>query len=193
MSIAIDVGGYMGDYLFKFDEMDCDKIICIEPSSQYSSVCSRISNLLDTEIVVVNKALYKKGTYALSSDTDGSNIFSGNPESDQMVEGICFDDLVKDHELSHVKYMKLNCEGSEFVILEDILEMNFDVDEFLVQFHDNDEQRDSLVKRFSERGYDIFTHQRHEKDNYVWWSIVKKDIKRTLDNPASIIIKPYSP
>jgi FkbM family methyltransferase len=193
MNVAIDVGGYQGQYLYYFDQMNCDKIICIEPSELYFSVCSKIAELVDTETILVNKALYKKGDYFLSNDVDGSNIFSADPQSDEQVRGISFADLVKEHELSHVKYIKLNCEGCEFTILEDILEMNFDVDEFLVQFHENDEHRNSLLKQFSERGYDIYTHQRFESDNYVWWSIVKKDMKRTLDNPASNIVKPFSP
>ena len=191
MTLAIDVGGYHGQFLYGFDQVGCDKIICIEPSEKYFSMCAKVARDIESEVILVNKALHKTGFYALTDEGDASNILSGDPTVDEIVDGISFIDLIKRYDLKHANYVKLNCEGSEFVILQDILELDFDVDEFFVQFHGNDELRDSILKKFMEKGYDVYSHQRTENGTIFWWSIIKKNMERIFGK-SSPVVKPYS-
>ena len=83
----------------------------------------------------------------------------------------------------------MNCEGSEFTILEELIESGVSFNEMAVQFHSSrpnvevsfDDHRDRLVKRFIDLGYDVWTHQRWEGDAFVWWSIVRKGENPVLE------------
>ena len=85
MTLAIDVGGYKGQFLYGFGQLGCDKIICIEPSKKYFSMCAKVAKDIKSEVILVNKALYKTGFYSLTDEGDASNILSGDPMVNELV------------------------------------------------------------------------------------------------------------
>tara|TARA_R100000005_G_C4929679_1_gene159263 strand:- start:189 stop:779 length:591 start_codon:yes stop_codon:yes gene_type:complete len=189
--IGIDVGGYKGKFISILHDLGCDKIYCFEPESKFYELCVGVAEKLSPNFEVVKKCLYKDGTYQLNYDDDGSSIFIDS-NTTTTVESVSIKTFAESKNINHIDYIKINCEGGEFQILNDMIENDITFGEMFVQFHNNvegDDVRDSLLKKLYDLGYSIFSHQRWKDDNYVWWSVLHQnnnDIKlATSDLPIT--------
>ena len=186
--IGIDVGGYKGQFISILHNLGCDKIYCFEPETKFYDLCSAVAENVSSSVEVIKKCLYKDGTFNLNYADDGSSIFIES-NTKTPVESVSMKTFAESEKISHIEYIKINCEGGEFQILNDLIDYNITFEEMFVQFHNNvegDHVRDDLLKKLYDLGYHIFSHQRHIGDNYVWWSILnqnnKNGIKLATDN-----------
>ena len=74
-----------------------------------------------------------------------------------------FDDIVKMLKHKYIDVVKMDIEGSEYLVLEKILDMNFEIGQFLVEFHDrllsNEKYKSkNVVEKMNQKGYEIFAH-----------------------------------
>mgnify|MGYP001146975768 CR=1 FL=1 len=125
--IFLDVGAHWGETIEAVldDRYKFDRIICFEPSSKCWKKLYRFNN----ERIIINKfglynkscslPLYSPGSAGASIFKDKYNVDIKDYEickfvkaSDWFKENITFDDIV---------YLKLNCEGAEVDILDDLL------------------------------------------------------------------------
>ena len=183
--IGLDVGGYRGTTIPRLINMGCNKIYCLEPCYDLFKICESVAEEHSNEnvsIEVINKALHGDGEYILNLCGDGSTLLDPRqlgrkPDKTpptEKVKGISFTSFIEQYELTHIDVIKMNCEGSEFIILEELLKSGVSFNEMGVQFHSFDDHRNNLVERFIDLGYDVWTHQRNEQDDFVWWSIMSK-------------------
>lgn len=194
--IGLDVGGYHGEFIPRMVKMGCTKVYCFEPHTHFHRICETVANQCqsDVTIEVINKALHEDSDFYLNILGDSTTLFdidaagaSTRDAPKEKINGISFETFIKEYDLSHIDLIKMNCEGSEFKLLEDLLESGVTFNELLVQFHHNDDQRDSLIERFIESGYDVWTHQRWDTDNFVWWTIISKGKTPTLEQIDKVI------
>lgn len=181
--IALDVGGYMGKYIKIFAEMGCDDIYCFEPL--YYKECEHVSKQLQNNTVNIHlyeSVLYDDGEYKITIDTDCSSVFgdvSNKPHKN--TTGISLKNFCSNKNLNHFDYIKINCEGSEYKLLQDIHDLDITFEEIFVQFHETlmkDEtfsERDRILNLFKKNGYNIHGHKRFPQDDIVWCSISKND------------------
>ncbi len=72
-----------------------------------------------------------------------------------------FDDIVKELGHTHIDLLKMDIEGSEYEVLEKILDSNFEIDQIIVEFHDrlfdtNTYKSIDTVNKMKGKGYEIF-------------------------------------
>lgn len=88
-----------------------------------------------------------------------------------------FDDITKELGHNHVDLVKMDIEGSEYEVLDSILNSKVTVDQLLIEFHDrfydiNDYRSKAIVNRMKEKGYRIFGHS----INYEEISFIKEEL-----------------
>ena len=77
------------------------------------------------------------------------------------VEMKSFSDIVKELKHNHIDVLKMDIEGSEYAILEDIIKSDVVIDQILVEFHDRFfkdgiEKSKKIVSTLRKNGYEIF-------------------------------------
>ena len=84
-----------------------------------------------------------------------------NPNNTIKVKMKTFDDIVRELRHKHIDVIKMDIEGSEYAVLEEILASEIKVDQLLIEFHDRlfDQENyksKKIVKKMNENGYEVF-------------------------------------
>ena len=153
--IGLNIGGHKGQSIVKLVGAGCTQIYCFEPCNRFYNLCEAVAKYNssdDVSIEVINKALHDDGEFELSLMDDESTLFpitaAGNPTENlpkEMVKGISFKSFVEEKNLKHIDVIKMNCEGSEFKLLQDLIDSGITFNELAVQFHHQEEKRNALV------------------------------------------------
>jgi FkbM family methyltransferase len=204
MKIFLDVGAYNGDTagaVLKHN-YNFDKIYCFEP---FPKLCSDIRSKIKDEKVVVNE-------FGLWKENSLKKIFKINSRSASIFEDK-FNEPVESQDISLVKasdwfknnislgdevFLKLNCEGSECDILDDLIDsgeskkvsvlmVDFDVRKIPSQKHREKETRERLKKSGIsvvipvEKRDERMWRKKHVEYTYHWIdkaiNIMRKEIK----------------
>jgi len=138
-SVVFDLGGYLGD----FSEEINDKYGCFvhlfEPSKIFYENCNQrfINN---NKIKCYNYGLSNKdGIFNLSNDLNASSINENiNKEFSQQVVVKKIESVFQELKIDHIDLIKINVEGSEFEILEDLISSGYIsiINNLQIQFHE---------------------------------------------------------
>lgn len=168
--LVFDVGGYNGDYTEKiFLKFGC-RVVIFEPIEEYFNICKK--RFLDNEnITVVHAAIGKENKKViLRKDGNTSSEFYGSFEKLEME--ICdmskLSDFVSILGLPNI--IKLNCQGGEYVILEDLKQNSLlsEIPELLIQFH--------RIRGFSRRDWIKELSKSHDLLYSFKWCLFRKKI-----------------
>lgn len=194
--IFLDVGAYVGDtalavldYKYKFDE-----IYCFEPVSKFWNALHGIQGITVNEFGLwketCTKKIYKPGTV-------GGSLFKDkftHPVASQDIRLVKASSWFRDNiEPSDEVFLKLNCEGAECDIIEDLLDsgeykkigvlmVDFDVRKIPTQRHREWQIRDKLkvfnipVVFFVERKDWTRWNRRHADFTHYWLDITTKEL-----------------
>jgi FkbM family methyltransferase len=136
-------------------------------SINYVSIFNELNNfsfhaygISGTETGVVNFYL-PKNPKGVSGSLEKTNVVS--EENKIEVEMKTYGDILKELGHSHVDVLKMDIEGSEYSVLESILDGGYSIDQFLIEFHDrlfdNENYRSKqVVDKMHENGYEVFAH-----------------------------------
>lgn len=168
LSVVFDVGSYHGD----FAEMIRLKYGCgihmFEPVLEnYRRVVDRFKH----------DPMYWPYDIALGSSDRDAEIFLNTNSSSMFIgsgttESIKVRDVAKfvgAFKFFHIDLLKLNCEGSEYEILERFYDMNWiqNVKQIVVQFHG--------VPEYNQFDYEVklaLTHEcKYRDDHWQWWKV----------------------
>lgn len=74
-----------------------------------------------------------------------------------------FDDIVKELNHKHIHVLKMDIEGSEYEVLEQIINSPVVIDQILVEFHDRMFEQGyakskEIVQKMNVKGYEVFAH-----------------------------------
>lgn len=128
VKFVIDCGGYIGEYTDEIlKRFDC-KVLLFEPIPEYAEICR--DKFKDKNVEIIQKAVGKDGQLEISKLGISSSQFRGGEMV--KVESVSLVPFIKD-----VDILKLNCEGGEFDVIEDLdgHDLLKDIKEILVQFH----------------------------------------------------------
>ena len=130
--IGVDVGGYVGEFIRHLQDTGCDDIFCFEPLNPWFDVCKSFTDHSEENIEVIKKGLYRDGEYYITPLSDGSSIFAEG-ETTEKIDCVSLHTFTKEKNITHIDYLKLNCEGCEYTILGDLIESNFMIFTFKFQ------------------------------------------------------------
>lgn len=112
--IVLDIGASVGPFTYSILNKKPKHIYCFEPKPTLFETMQ--SNLAQANnVTLINKGICR---------VDGDNIFKGIFHSDVMetwgretkADGITFDTFLKDHKVSKIDFLKIDCEGGEYDI-----------------------------------------------------------------------------
>lgn len=131
-------------------------------------------------IKIINKAVTKKsGRVKLYKSIDGNwgdSIFTKNFRDYEFSESVSLDDFINENELSKIKLVKMNIEGAEFEIINNLSSSSFAIIEnFLILYHlDLDKTFDlsMITSNLEKHGFAI--HFYHKSTIRGWIMATKK-------------------
>jgi len=122
--IVIDVGAHIGLFaLYVSQFCKNGKILCYEPIKEnYDMLVSNLKLNNMKNIFAFNKAVSKSDSPVriyLNSDESGHSMFQAN-ESYVDIDSTSLENIIIDNNLASVDFLKLDCEGAEYEIIESL-------------------------------------------------------------------------
>jgi FkbM family methyltransferase len=113
---------------------------------------------IDAKTGFVNFNLPKNENYVSGSVLNHQNVNQNNKVSVPMK---CFKDITDALGHKHIDVLKIDIEGSEYVVIDDILSSEVEIDQLLLELHerffeDGKEKTKSLLKSLKDKGYSVF-------------------------------------
>jgi short-subunit dehydrogenase len=138
--VVVDIGAHIGAFSYAIRNKKPSKIVAVEPSSiRHATLKKNLEGLPVTYI--------KKGIDATNQKITNGLEFDGIVED---LEITTFQDLVKENNLTHIDFLKVDCEGGEYSILD---EKNIDwvlanVKKISGEWHLGNKQRKEQFRKF---------------------------------------------
>ncbi len=172
-SIVLDVGGYIGDFASAiYCKYKC-KIFVFEPIPQFANnIANKFSK--NGDVIVFDSALSKfNSVSSISFEGDKSSLFSKTNQLSIKLMSVTH--FFNQHGISKVDLMKLNIEGGEYELLEEIIETGLinSIVNIQVQFHDfNIENAENRMKEIQDNLSK--THRLTYQYEFVWenWELI---------------------
>jgi FkbM family methyltransferase len=171
-SVVIDAGGYKGDWAENiFIGYECFVYVLEPLKSFHDSIAYKFQG--NNKIVPLNIALSNKNEEAkISTAGDSSSMFAGGDKV-ETIKCIDVKDFFITNKIDEVDLMKINIEGSEYDLLERIIELDLHkkIKNFQIQFHrfieNCDVRRKAIQEALSE------THNCTWNYDWIWenWQI----------------------
>jgi len=135
-SIVFDVGGYKGDFTDKIFNKFQSHIYIFEPHPEfYNSLKIKYKN--NPKIKVFNYGLSDKSSRISLNDLDDGSSFYKKSDKTYLCEMKEFNSVFEDFKIEKINLMKINIEGGEFPLMDNIIQNNLlnQVENYQIQFH----------------------------------------------------------
>lgn len=164
-TLVLDVGAHVGTFSLALAErLPNLRACCYEPSSatvsylrgnvERNGLASRIS----VNAVAVTSRSGKARLRALES-ADSCATIVGPEDGGELVEVVSFDSIVEEQD-SRIDLVKLDCEGSEYDIVEGSTPETFErIDQVVLEYHPRPGGFDLLKQRLGSFGIELVAHQ----------------------------------
>lgn len=116
--IVVDIGANVGCFTYTALLRNPKIIYCIEPCAiaLRSLVKNNINSFFgETQIVLLNKAIVDSPKVL---SIEQIQEMSGQ-EADRQCDGITFNQFITEHNINHINFLKIDCEGGEYDIFTD--------------------------------------------------------------------------
>lgn len=165
-SLVVDLGGYHGKFTQQiYDRYNCN-IICVEPCTLFFE---KIRNRFDKidKIKIYNFGIGNKTeAKILYHNEDATSVYLKSNNNMELIKMVSFESFVSD--IHYIDLLKINIEGSEYELLEHIIEKNLQnkIRNIQVQFHTWIENYESRRKNIQ----DILrkTHKLTYNYDFIW-------------------------
>jgi FkbM family methyltransferase len=174
-SVVFDVGGYEGKFSKKIEQDFNCKIFIFEPIKYYYElIVNKFSS--NSNVKVYNFGLSKLNEdIKIFHSNDASSIFKES-DSYEIIKSKNISDFINENSIKKIDLLKLNIEGSEYDLLERLIEDNklHIIDNIQVQFHtfiDNCiERRNNIREKLRKTHHETYCY------DFVWenWEKNKK-------------------
>lgn len=162
-SLVIDLGGYLGNYAFQlYQKYNCN-IYVFEPiKSFYDQIFNKFLNI--NKVKVFNFGLGPVDEeIEISVNGDASSIFENGGNKEKInIKNV--NNFFTDYQIKKVNLLKVNIEGAEYDLLEDMISNNLHVlcDDMQIQFHpqfDPYNRREKIQNIFSKTHYLTYNYE----------------------------------
>ena len=171
-SVVIDAGGYHGEWSNDIYKLYNSNLFILEPINKYyNDISSKFSG--NDKIKVLNYGLSEKECeIEINLDNDSSSIFKPGVGTEK-INVTTIDKFLEENNISYINLFKINIEGAEYELLEDILSKGIQnkIENIQVQFHvfinDCESRRNKIRELLSE------THECTYNYDFIWenWEI----------------------
>ena len=160
--VIFDIGAQKGVFsIFASKCANKGKVYSFEPTRENFKFLKKNVKLNKIEnIILINKAVSDKSgekEIFISADSGGHSFFWKTPNR-VIVQTICLNDFIKQNNISHVDFLKMDCEGAEYEILFSCSNETFKkIKKISMECHELDNIRNSLkLKEFLEKkGFNV--------------------------------------
>jgi FkbM family methyltransferase len=174
-SIIFDVGGFEGDFAADIHNKYGCFVYVFEPINKYYLHCLnrfRGNNM----IKCFNYGLSNEnGSFLIGVDNDGSSLIKNTSSNSELVSIKSFSDEITSLNVVHIDLLKINIEGSEFILLPHIIsnDLMSKIKHLQIQFHtffpNAKILRDEIREKLGE------THVEEWNYPFVWESWKRKN------------------
>ena len=136
-SVVVDLGGYKGEFAFDIHNRFDSYVYVFEPVKHFYLICENLFRG-NPKLKVFNYGLSNENETAYISDEDnGSSIIKNNEDNCELITLKRFEEVLEYLGIESIDLLKINVEGSEFVILPHLLQSGVikKVKYLQVQFH----------------------------------------------------------
>ena len=163
-SVVFDVGGYKGDWSTKISLQYSPFIYIFEPVAKFSEKLLKLFRD-NKKVQVYGFGLSgKTKNTPLSIEEEKSSAFKkgGKTTTVKMVKA---SDFIKEHNINHIGLMKINIEGGEYELIENLIAEEFisKIDNIQVQFHSfvpkAKKRMETIQKALSETHYPTYQYK----------------------------------
>ncbi len=179
--VIVDVGAHIGSFsLYAASVRKARRVFSYEPCpDNFTLLKENIErNGLGKVITPIAKAVAatnENRTLHLSSKTSGSHSLFGKGRPIQ-VQCVTLKQILDDNNIDHVDFLKLDCEGAEVGILQNIDKLTLDsVDRIGMEFHDY--PRQWFVSRLLDLGFSV-VESKEAWRNELYIIADKSDVSR---------------
>jgi len=138
--IIIDIGSHIGLFtLYASQFCKQGKIICYEPIKEnYQLLLSNIELNHLSNVECYNKAVSKSNSpirIYINSDESGHSMF--DPQENFIdVDSISLQQIIDDHHIDSIDFLKIDCEGAEYEIIENLPKSRFSqIKKMIIEYH----------------------------------------------------------
>jgi FkbM family methyltransferase len=166
-SIVLDLGGYEGWFTEQINVKYGSKLFCFEPIKEYALLIDmkfkKFNNIKVFPFAVSNKN--GKDIIYFNENSSSTHVIT---EKSQEIECMTLSKIMEDNNINNIDLIKINIEGEEYSLLEDMITNNLHkkCNNIQVQFHvivDNYEMRYDYIKYELEK-----THRLTYNYPFVW-------------------------
>ena len=178
-SIVFDVGGYEGDFAHKINAKYGCKVYIFEPHPKFYAKCKeRFKN--NQNIIILNYGLSNtNGKFKLTDSVDASSFYNLDEKNTVNCEVKNIFDVLSEMKIDDIDLMKINIEGGEYPLLQNIADENqlHIVKHYQIQFHDfiddASNKRNKILSSLRKTHYNTWCYE------FVWenWEL-KTHIKK---------------
>ena len=165
-SIFFDVGGYEGEYTDRVTKFyDCWSYVFEPHPYFYEELKQRFKN--NKKVQIFNYGLGGKTETLYLTDNDQSSKVS-NQKTDLKILVKNIEEVITDLNIKTIDLLKLNIEGSEYDLIERLIETDYikKVEQLKIQFHDN--VNDAKSRRVDIRNKLSKTHSEIWSYYFIW-------------------------
>lgn len=174
-SIVFDLGGYKGDWTSDiYSKYNCNVYIFEPVKEFYEGICNRFKS--NKKIKVYNYGLSeadKQEKIYVDEDSSSQYTKGCNASSERTIKVKQFKRFIDKKKINHIDLIKLNIEGSEYDLMDHIIEENLvkKIDNIQIQFHNfipDAKKRMEKIKKELKK-----THMLTYEYEFVWenWTI----------------------
>ena len=173
-SIVVDLGGYLGEFTEEIYRRYGCSIYLFEPVKEYYDICVK-KFAHSNKIKCLNYAVGKSESVYVTNEGNSTSLYASNSNSNrELINSKSILETLQELGIRNIDLMKLNVEGSEFVIMQDILDFGDEimVSKFLIQFHNfidgASEMRNKIRKKLELTHSEVFNYP------FVWEYWIRK-------------------
>jgi len=173
-SIVFDIGGYEGQWSSDIFSKYCPKIHIFEPIKEFANKISERFKKNDKIIVhdfgLINKTI--ESSFSLNNDS--SSLFL-KTQNTTIVKLRKASDFIKENKFNKIDLMKINIEGSEYDLMDDLINNDLikNISNIQIQFHnfvpDAKTRMEDVQRKLKQ------THRITYQYPFVWenWELIK--------------------
>jgi FkbM family methyltransferase len=174
-SLVFDLGGFEGGWSYDIvQKFNCNVYVFEPVKIYYEKIVDRFKD--NIKVRVFNIGLSNKNEFVdiFYNGDSSSMVFKTSTVEKIKIKNIC--DFLDDNNINKIDLIKINIEGAEFDLLDEVIERGYQTkfDNIQVQFHKmfNDcyERRDAIRKKLSE------THHLTYDYKFVWENWKKNNL-----------------